>query len=207
MGFKLAGIIGIVSLLALAAMGVAIKNLQADLKGKDAEILRLADVVTGLNAQNAALQADVADKVRLLHAAEDRAAAQDVAIAALNKEKAHLKNRLDREIDHANTIEDGPAAGVLQYAANSLRRFSADIQALSAGHDHQNGGAGVQGAGDLHDDLPAAAGSWPGTQREFAILAMKFGEYSLACAKDKVAIQRWQVEDAAIAAKANGASP
>jgi hypothetical protein len=188
-GWKVAGAIGLVGLLAFGFMYAKSKSLEADLATSQAALLDVQRVNASLRSQNVTLQTALSDSEAQRLRDKDKARRDDAAAAELVANLQADKDRLTREIEHAFTIDDGPAAPILQYAANSLRLRSEAIGALRARHDHPDGDGGVDLARGDDGDLPAAFSTWPTSQREFAILAMKFGDYALEHATKLAAIE------------------
>lgn len=178
-GWKIAGTVGLIGALAVGVMYVMLTNANAKIAAKDAEILDVRRVNASLSAQNVTLQAALSDSEAQRLRDKDRARRDDEAAGALAASLQADKERLTREIEHAFTIDDGPAAPILRYAANSLRLKSEAIGALRARHDHADGDGGADIALGYDGDLPATDGSWPASQRDFAVLAMKFADYAL----------------------------
>lgn len=202
-GWKVAVVVGLAGVLAGGYLYVQLTNAKADIVRKDARITQVEGVNTRLNAQLTAVQAALEDEKKATAFERARANASDAALAKLDAEKDAIQDQLQRVIAHVKNQDDGPAAPVLEYAANSLRWTSEAIAAVRAGDDREKGlSAGADSLG-LGDDLPASRGTWPRTQAEFAELAINFGAYALTCTKKLAGIDAWAEGENRLIAEAN----
>lgn len=191
-GWKIAALVGLVGALAGGFLYIQLTNARADIARKDAELLDVKRVNVQLKVQVTEIESALADEKRATQIERDKAAAADAVVAKLDAEKDAIQDKLQKVIANVKNQDDGPAAPVLEYAANSLRWTSEAIAALRTGDDRKEG---VSAGGDstgLSDDLPAARGTWPAHQSDFAQLAINFGAYALTCTKKLAGIESWQ---------------
>lgn len=192
LGLKGIAITGAIGAIVCGILYVMLTNARADAVQAQAALLDTKRVLASTQAQNIALQQDVVDaRADASRARAETVLANDTS-ADLADKNAALQNRLTQEVENVANQDDGPAAPVLEYAANGLRQYAQDIAALRTRDHHEGETDAGADSGQLSPGLPAARGSWPTRQRDFAALALKWGGYALACAKDRPALADWQ---------------
>lgn len=191
--WRITAAVSAIGLIALAAMFIWVKSLQADLKTAAAVQKEQSTVITAQNTQITEVKnaKDNADKARLLE--KSRADLSDQTNADLAGQVDDLKTRAEKERKYVSKCtDDGPAAPVLEYAANSMRLISARIASLRPRDSGQGGVSGMPDPGALETSSPAARGSWPTGQCQFADIALAWGFYAEQLAVQLSKLPAWE---------------
>lgn len=192
------GLKGIAASLAIGVIGMGILYVMlsaAKVEAANAQAA-LLDTQRGLaseQAQKVELQHTLEARDRDLETERARAVLGDNTAAQLTADNQRLSRRLAIEVRNVALQDDGPAAPVLEYAANGLRDYAKDIAALRTRDAPQASVPGAEDSIRSIGNLPASRGSWPTGQRDFAAVALEFGEYALACSTKLAGVLNYQI--------------
>lgn len=198
--WKITGVVGIVSALALAVMWVMLKSAEADLKGKDADIARLASVVSGLNAQAVQLKESVLDK--------EREIAELKAIQLLgNKVVDDVLDEKERAVAQADVLrremknarDDATAFELLN---GGLCGIEQELAAMRARNNHKDGARADSDPGLVVTHT--CTGPLNGSGREIADYALRFAITLKQAAIQLIGIREYQDQLSASSSSGGG---
>lgn len=200
-GWKAAAGIGLISAASIAIIFGLWRGAIGDLEIQRAITSQRETEITGLKSQLTTILESNRKYAEALDRAAQAAKASDGRIAELVAQIDDLGAREKTERAHVSKcVDDGPAAPVLRYAANSLRNISSRIGALRPGDSGEAGLPSVRDSADIHDGPTATGGSWPTGQCEFADIALAWGFYAERLARQIAGIEPWQDEQNALRA-------